>query len=57
VLERVPQWAQGFPKPGEMKKREFLKIAKSALQSDPRTRRLPLDKMRKTILRAGYQER
>jgi len=37
--------------------REYLKKAKGALKSDPRTRDLPLDRMRKTIMRGGYRER
>ncbi len=50
-------WPEHFPTREELPHREYLKKAKGALKSDPRTRDLPLDRMRKTIMRAGYRER
>jgi hypothetical protein len=50
-------WPERFPTREELPHRHYLKMAKHALKSDPRTRNLPLDRMRKTIMRAGYRER
>jgi hypothetical protein len=50
-------WAERFPTRDELPHGEYLKMAKHALKSDLRTRDLPLDRMRKTIMRAGYRER
>jgi hypothetical protein len=50
-------WPERFPTRDELPHREYLNKAKRALKSDQRTWDLPLDRMRKTIMRAGYRER
>jgi hypothetical protein len=57
IVLRERLWPRRFPSREELPHREYLKIAKHALKTDPRTRDLPLDRMRKTIMRAGYRER
>jgi hypothetical protein len=56
IVLRERLWPRRFPTPEELPHREYLKMAKHALKTDPRTRDLPLDSMRKTIMRAGYRE-
>jgi hypothetical protein len=50
-------WLERFPTREELPHREYLKKAKRVLKSDPRTKDLPVDRMRKTLMRAGYRER
>ena len=50
-------WPEHFPTREELPHREYLRAANRALNDDPRTWHLSLDRMRKTIMRAGYRER
>jgi len=50
-------WPEHFPTREELPHREYLRMAKRALKNDPRTWHLSLERMRKTIMRAGYRER
>jgi hypothetical protein len=50
-------WPERFPPREELPHCKYLSRAKRVLKSDPRTKDLPLERMRKTIMRAGYRER
>ena len=56
IVLRERLWPEHFPTREELPHREYLKEAKRALKTDPRTRDLRLDRMRKSIMRAGYRE-